>query len=75
MRPTVLVTAREPWMLTRSEMGVVGYLYQGLSFVQVGKKLGVTRATVAWHARGIYRKFGVHNRGAFHKLVGFHDSE
>lgn len=71
MRPTVVVVERKKWALTRREMAVVGFMWQGLEPGRIARKLHIDRHTVACHMSCIYRKFGVKNRGEFHKVVGF----
>lgn len=53
---------RADYALTAHETRVLKLLVEGYSFVAAAEKLGVSRATVAFHVRRIYGKLQVHSR-------------
>jgi DNA-binding CsgD family transcriptional regulator len=48
--------------LTAREAEVLEYLADGWNFFEIADRLGISPATVKFHAGGIYRKFGVNRR-------------
>jgi len=48
-------------MLTPRETDVVRLLACGLSYAEIGERLGVSTHTVTSHIRNAYRKLEVHN--------------
>lgn len=48
--------------LTKREVSILQELSRGLSNEAIAKKLWITRQTVKFHVRNIYRKLGVSNR-------------
>jgi DNA-binding NarL/FixJ family response regulator len=53
---------RSDYHLTAHETRVLRLLVEGYSFTAAAEKLGVSRATVAFHVRRIYGKLQVHSR-------------
>lgn len=50
--------------LSPRELETLGYIARGCSLEEVARTLGLTRATVASHVRGIYAKLEVRSRSA-----------
>ena len=48
--------------LTARENDVLGMIARGLTLVEAGKALGISRSTVASHVKTVYRKLGVTSR-------------
>lgn len=48
-----------PYDLTKRELEVVMLLFEGLTFKQIGLRLGIVRSTIGTYMNGIYRKMGV----------------
>jgi DNA-binding NarL/FixJ family response regulator len=48
--------------LTPHELRVLGLLVEGYDLSTVARRLGVTRATIAFHVRKIYEKLEVHSK-------------
>jgi DNA-binding NarL/FixJ family response regulator len=54
--------AARAWGLTKRELAILQELAAGLSNEAIAKKLWITRETVKFHVRNIYRKLDVSNR-------------
>ena len=63
---------KHDWQLTPRELKTLKYLRDGLSNKEIATKMGIAYRTVKHHTASIYRKFGVPDRLALHKVVGFH---
>jgi DNA-binding NarL/FixJ family response regulator len=57
-----LLSADDPLKLTTREEEVLVLLAAGHSNRKIAESLFITRDTVRWHMRAIYRKLGVHDR-------------
>jgi DNA-binding NarL/FixJ family response regulator len=57
-----LLSAGDPLKLTAREEEVLGLMAGGSSNREIANYLFITRDTVRWHMRSIYRKLGVHDR-------------
>jgi len=57
-----LLSADDPLKLTTREEEVLALLAAGHSNRKIAESLFITRDTVRWHMRAIYRKLGVHDR-------------
>jgi DNA-binding CsgD family transcriptional regulator len=62
------LTAAVPALTTR-EREVLTLVANGLSDAQIGRRLGITSATVSKHLQRIYRRHGLANRAAAAALV------
>jgi DNA-binding CsgD family transcriptional regulator len=56
--------ARRLYGLTHTEARVANAFAASGSLEQVGEHLGLTRETVRWHLRHLYRKTGTHRQAA-----------
>ena len=59
-----LLVADDPLKLTAREEEVLALLAAGHSNRKIAESLFITRDTVRWHMRAIYRKLGVHDRSS-----------
>jgi DNA-binding NarL/FixJ family response regulator len=59
-----LLSADDPLKLTAREEEVLALLAAGNSNREIANSLFITRDTVRWHMRSIYRKLGVHDRSS-----------
>ena len=59
-----LLSAYDPLKLTAREEEVLALLAAGHSNREIGNLLFISRETVRWHMRAIYRKLGVHDRSS-----------
>jgi DNA-binding NarL/FixJ family response regulator len=59
-----LLSADDPLKLTAREEEVLGLLAAGHSNREIADSLFISRDTVRWHMRAIYRKLGVHDRSS-----------
>jgi DNA-binding NarL/FixJ family response regulator len=64
-----LLSADDPLKLTAREEEVLALLAAGHSNRKIADLLFITRDTVRWHMRAIYRKLGVHDRSSLFPLV------
>jgi DNA-binding CsgD family transcriptional regulator len=58
--------------LTDSERSVAELVGRGVSNKQAGRQLFISRYTVDYHLRGIYRKLGISSRVELARLLGEH---
>ena len=49
-------------LLTEKEAKILRYMGQGLSNMEIAKKLYISEGTVKWHTNHIYKKLRVKNR-------------
>jgi ATP/maltotriose-dependent transcriptional regulator MalT len=61
--------------LTASERGVAGAVAEGLTNAEVGGRMFLSRHTVDFHLRQIYRKLGIKSRVELTRLVLEHDQD
>jgi DNA-binding NarL/FixJ family response regulator len=59
-----LLFAKDPHKLTNREEEVLDLLAVGHSNQKIADLLFISRDTVRWHMRAIYRKLGVHDRAS-----------
>jgi DNA-binding NarL/FixJ family response regulator len=59
-----LLSSSDPLKLTAREEEVLALLAAGHSNRKIADSLFISRETVRWHIRGIYRKLGVHDRSS-----------
>ena len=59
-----LLSAYDPRKLTAREDQVLALLAAGHSNREIADYLSISRETVRWHMRAIYRKLGVHDRSS-----------
>jgi DNA-binding NarL/FixJ family response regulator len=65
-----LLSANDPLKLTTREEEVLALLAAGHSNRKIADTLFITRETVRWHMRAIYRKLGVHDRSSVVSFAG-----
>ena len=64
-----LTTIPEAHKLTKKEIGVYKHLISGMPNKVIAKELSVTVATVKFHLKNIYKKFGIRGRAGILKII------
>jgi DNA-binding CsgD family transcriptional regulator len=61
-RPAVPRDMLDAYGLSEREAQVAELLLRGYSLPQVGERIGISLNTVRYHAKGVYRKLGIHSK-------------
>ncbi len=60
-------------ILTERELGVLGYVAEGLTNKQIAARLWLSEQTIKFHVRNVYRKLGVSSRTEALRFAHEHD--